>query len=174
MKTEQPINNAISDRRIAGVKLRPLETFINYKGNAVPVFSCKDPVFIKCGRMYLSTRLPGVFKGRHYHSIQTEYFTVVKGTVDMALYDVRQDSPTNGIVNAFTLTDEAPTLVEIPPHVVHSLKTVNNEASLSIVCASEPYNSDAPDKIWFGKDTPSVPYSWEKPVAKKKNPSMDT
>ena len=155
------MGNTVSDQRIAGVLWRPLKTFANEAGRVVPILSCEDVGFTRFGRVYLSTNRPGVAKGWHYHAVQVEYFAVIQGIVMLVLYDKREDSPTRGLTNVFQLSTDRLTIVEIPPRVVHGIKTTGGEESLVIICASESYNVDFPDKTWV--DSGDVPYHWDSP-----------
>ena len=62
---------------------------------------------------------PLVEKLRHYHCKQTDWWFVLEGSLTLHLHDIRPISPTFGNSELIELWGEEPTLVQIPPMVVH-------------------------------------------------------
>ena len=146
---------------IDGVCTKKLRIIPDERGWLMEMLRCDDGVFKKFGQVYLSTVYPGVVKGWHYHKIQTDNFTVVKGMAKVVLYDGREDSSTYGEVNEFFMGERNPILLVIPPLVLHGMKGIGTEPAYLINCPTEPYNYDSPDEHRVAPDSGEVPYDWK-------------
>ncbi|MDH5185781.1 MAG: dTDP-4-dehydrorhamnose 3,5-epimerase family protein [bacterium] len=149
---------------IDGVQLKKLRQIPDERGFVLEILRADDPFFKKFGQTYLSVVYPGVVKGWHFHKIQTDHFTVIKGMAKVVLYDQRQDSKTFGTINEFFIGELNPMLIVIPPLVVHGMKGIGAEPAYLINCPSELYNYDKPDEYRIDPYDPSIPYNWRKPI----------
>jgi dTDP-4-dehydrorhamnose 3,5-epimerase len=102
----------------------------------------------------------GVVKGWHYHRKQTDHFVCVRGMAKVVLYDSREDSPTHGQIQEFFIGERNPTLVKIPPMVMHGFKAVGNEMAMIINFPTELYDYQDPDEHRVAWDSPEIPYDW--------------
>jgi len=100
-----------SDRLIEGVAARRAKVIPDERGRLGEIMRADDPWFEKFGQVYFTTTYPGVVKAWHYHKKQTDHFYVTKGTLKVALYDEREDSPTRGTVNEIYLGEHCPGLL---------------------------------------------------------------
>ena len=146
---------------IDGVCTKKLKVISDERGWLMEMLRCEDEVFTKFGQVYLSVVYPGVVKGWHYHKIQTDNFTVVKGMAKVVLYDGREDSATYGETNEFFMGERNPILLVIPPYVLHGVKGIGTEPVYLINCPTESYNYDNPDEYRVAPDSGEVPYDWE-------------
>jgi len=144
---------------IDGVRTKTLTPIPDERGYLMEMLRSDDPLFRQFGQVYLSVVYPGVVKGWHYHKIQTDFFTIVKGMVKVVLYDARPDSPTRGEVNEFFMGEQNPMLLEIPPGVLHGMKAIGAEPGYLINCPTEPYNYASPDEYRVAPHG-EVPYDW--------------
>lgn len=149
---------------IDGVQLKKLRPISDERGFVLEILRADDTFFKKFGQTYLSVVYPGVVKGWHYHKIQTDHFTVIKGMAKVVLYDQRQDSKTFGTINEFFIGELNPMLIVIPPLVVHGMKGIGAEPAYLINCPSELYNYDKPDEYRIDPYDPGIPYNWRKPI----------
>jgi dTDP-4-dehydrorhamnose 3,5-epimerase len=145
---------------IDGVVTKALKVIPDERGYLMEMLRCDDPFFQKFGQVYLSVVYPGVVKGWHYHHKQVDHFVIVKGTAKVVLYDRREDSPTHGEVNEFFLGDHNPTLITIPPLVLHGMKGVGQESAYLVNVPTEPYRYDEPDEFRVDPHSDEVPYDW--------------
>jgi len=145
---------------IDGVNIKPLKVIPDERGRLMEILRCDDDIFDKFGQLYMTTVYPGVTKAWHYHKIQTDNFAVVRGTLKLALYDSREDSPTRGEVMEIFLGEHRPILVRIPRLVYHGFKGVGTKETIVINCPTEPYNRDAPDEYRLPAHTDEIPYDW--------------
>jgi len=146
-------------RLIDGVHVKALSPIPDERGYLMEMLRADDPMFRKFGQVYLSVVYPGVVKGWHYHKIQTDYFTIVKGMVKVVLYDDRPESPTRGEVNEFFMGEQSPLLIVIPPGVLHGMKGLGAEPGYLVNCPTEPYNYASPDEYRVAPHG-QVPYDW--------------
>jgi dTDP-4-dehydrorhamnose 3,5-epimerase len=145
---------------IQGVQTKPLRIIPDERGCLMEMLRCDDPIFQKFGQVYLSMAYPGVVKGWHYHKVQTDYFVIVRGMVKVVLYDRRDGSPTHGRVNEFFLGEQNPTLLLIPPGVLHGMKCIGVEPAMLINIPTEPYRYDSPDEYRVAPHSSDIPYDW--------------
>ena len=80
------------------------------------------------GRVYMSTAGKGVIKAWHKHHIQTDRMAVVSGKVKFGLWDVREESKTNGNVLFITVSPLNPTLITIPPGIRHGFMPLEDNS----------------------------------------------
>jgi dTDP-4-dehydrorhamnose 3,5-epimerase len=89
---------------------------------------------------YLSTTEPGVARGPHEHVEQTDYFCFLgPSNFLLALWDNRPGSITFRVRQNAVVGVDNPTLVIIPPGVVHGYKNVGRETGLVVNCANRLY-----------------------------------
>ncbi len=147
---------------IHGVYVKPLKVIADERGYLMEMMRCDDPFFQRFGQSYVSVAYPGVVKGWHYHKVQTDHFVIVKGMMKVVLYDQREDSPTQGVVNEFFMGEKNPILVTIPPGVVHGMKGIGSEPAMLVNVPTEPYRHDQPDEFRIDPHQNDIPYRWER------------
>ena len=145
---------------IDGVAARRAKLLPDERGRLGEIFRADDPWFEKFGQVYFTTTYPGVVKAWHHHKVQTDYFYVIKGTVKVALYDRRKDSPTYGIVNELYLAEYCPGLVRVPPGVLHGWMCVSETEAYIVNVVSEVYNYAEPDEFRIDPHDQTIPYDW--------------
>lgn len=145
---------------IDGVKIKKLKVIPDERGMLMEILRSDDEIFQKFGQVYMTTCYPGVVKGWHYHKIQTDYFTCLKGMAKVVLYDGREDSPTKGEINEFFIGENNPALIVIPPQVLHGFKAIGNETCYIINCPTEVYKYDEPDEYRVDPFDNDIPYDW--------------
>jgi dTDP-4-dehydrorhamnose 3,5-epimerase len=101
-----------------------------------------DPEFSKFGEIYFSKVYPGVVKAWHIHSRMVLNYLVVTGSIRMALYDDRPESPTRGIYQEITLDESESKLVTVPALVWNGFKGLGTSASIVANCATEPHDPE--------------------------------
>lgn len=105
---------------------------------------------------YLSLTKPGVIRGPHEHVSQSDCFIFLgPGNFRLYLWDRREDSVTKGEEMKIEVGADNPTLVVVPPGVVHGYKCISDEPALSI---------NLPDKLYKGegKKEEADEIRWEK------------
>jgi dTDP-4-dehydrorhamnose 3,5-epimerase len=147
---------------IDGVRIKELRLLPDERGYLMEMLRSDDEIFEKFGQVYLSVAYPGVVKGWHYHKIQTDCFTIVRGMMKVVLYDDRPESPTRGEINEFFMGELNPLLVVIPPGVLHGMKAIGDEPGCLVNCPTEPYDYDHPDEYRVDPRDGGIPYDWDR------------
>jgi dTDP-4-dehydrorhamnose 3,5-epimerase len=121
-----------------------------------------EEIFAGFGQVYLTTTYPGVVKAWHFHKLQDDFITCVRGMLKLVLYDARKDSKTKGEVNEFFIGDFNPLLVKVPRMVYHGWKCISQEEALVINVPTEPYNRETPDEYRVDPHQNDIPYGWDR------------
>jgi dTDP-4-dehydrorhamnose 3,5-epimerase len=147
---------------IQGVILQPLKVIPDERGRLMEIMRSDDSFFSGFGQVYLSTVYPGVVKAWHYHKIQEDRFTCVRGMVKAVLYDDREGSPTRGLLNEFYSGEHKPCLIVIPAGVFHGWKCVGEHEAYVVNIPSQPYNREEPDEYRMDPHEGGIPYDWSR------------
>ena len=147
---------------IEGVKTKRLKVIPDERGLLMEILRDDDEFFQKFGQVYLSVVYPGVVKGWHFHRKQTDHFAFVKGMAKVVLYDSREKSPTRGEINEFFLGEQNPTLLVIPPLVLHGMKGIGVEPAYLINTPTEHYVYNEPDEFRMDPHSAEIPYDWSR------------
>lgn len=144
-----------------GVIIKQLNRFTDDRGWLAEIFR-NDETDFKPAMGYVSKTLPGVVRGPHEHHAQSDCF-IFSGPGDFELYlwDRREASATKGEHVKITVGDSNPTLVIVPPGVVHGYKCVSEAPAYSINLPDTLYRGQGKqeeiDEIRWEQD-PSSPY----------------
>ncbi|MFH1090576.1 MAG: dTDP-4-dehydrorhamnose 3,5-epimerase family protein [Pseudomonadota bacterium] len=145
---------------IHGVQVKELRVIPDERGRLMEMLRADDQIFEKFGQVYLSTTYPGVVKGWHAHRRQTDFITCVKGMIKLVLYDPREASPTQGLINEFFIGEYGPRLVKVPCLVQHGWKCVSEEEAYIINVVTEVFNYADPDEQRLHPHQNDIPYDW--------------
>jgi dTDP-4-dehydrorhamnose 3,5-epimerase len=145
---------------IDGVKIKDLRVIPDERGFLMEVLRNDDPLFEQFGQVYVTTAYPGVVKGWHYHKVQTDHMTVVRGMAKIVLADMREDSPTKGEISEYFVGERNPILIKIPPGVCHGMKAIGVEPAYMLNVPTHAYNYERPDEYRIPPDGDEIPYDW--------------
>lgn len=114
-----------------------------------------------CSTLQISVAVsyPGIIKALHYHFEQTDYWAPVQGTFQIVLCDLREGSPTQGIVNTLYAGVLRPWRLKIPPGVGHGYKVVGQEVATLVYLTDSFYNPKDEGRLPFNH--PFLNYDWE-------------
>ncbi|NJD76646.1 MAG: dTDP-4-dehydrorhamnose 3,5-epimerase [Candidatus Methanoperedens sp.] len=147
-------------KNIEGVVIKNLKVIPDERGWLMEILRSDDKIFTNFGQVYITTAYPGVVKGWHYHKKQHDNFTCIRGMMKVALYDGREDSPTNGTVMELFSGEKNPVLIHVPPGIYHGFKAVGMETAYFLNIPTLPYNYEEPDEFRLPPDTREIPYDW--------------
>ena len=147
---------------IEGVKTKQLKVIPDQRGRLMEILRADDDLFETFGQVYMTTTYPGVVKAWHLHKKQTDNITCVQGTIKLAVYDPREDSPTYKEVNEFYLGTHNPTLVQLPRGVYHGWMCVSLEEAIVVNVPTEVYNREDPDEFRLDPHENDIPYDWRR------------
>ena len=102
---------------------------------------------------------PGIIKAFHFHRHQTDCWTPAVNMLQIALVDLRPESPTFGARNTIYAGNLRPWHILIPPGVAHGYKVVGTGPSLLIYATDRFYNPADEGRIPY--NDPSLNYDWE-------------
>ncbi|HMM93620.1 NAD-dependent epimerase/dehydratase family protein [Phycicoccus sp.] len=92
------------------------------------------------GQSSISTTVPGVTRGEHYHLTKIERFAVVQGRATIALRRMFHDE-----VVEFEVSGEAPCAVDMPTGWAHNITNTGDDVLLTQFWSHELFRPDAPD-----------------------------
>jgi dTDP-4-dehydrorhamnose 3,5-epimerase len=148
---------------IDGVKVEPFTVYPDDRGYFMEVqrmgrgLSATFPP--ETTQISAALNYPGTVKAFHYHLHQTDLWTPVKGTMQVALADLRRNSPTFGKRNTLYVGPMRPWRVLIPPGVAHGYKVVGSEESILVYLTNRIYNPKDEGRLPY--DEPGIAYDWE-------------
>jgi dTDP-4-dehydrorhamnose 3,5-epimerase len=127
--TERPIAavDAGGKQLIDGVEIKRLVTHADERGFFREMIRVTDSFFGDGAFAQLSHSMmhPGSAKGWHYHPTQVDWWYVI-GNLKVALYDLREGSPTHKQTNELLMGDlYGAGILRIPPMVAHGCRALD-------------------------------------------------
>jgi dTDP-4-dehydrorhamnose 3,5-epimerase len=127
---------------INDVIIKKLEKYSDERGWLTEVFR-NDELNFDPAMGYVSLTNPGVVRGPHEHAFQSDCFIFLgPGSFKLYLWDRRENSSTKGEALELEVGENNPTLVVVPPGVVHGYKCISEVPALSL---------NLPDKLYKGE-----------------------
>ena len=102
---------------------------------------------------------PGAIKAFHYHLHQTDLWVVTQGMFQVALVDLRGDSPTFGVKNTLYVGQMRPWQVLIPPGVGHGYKVIGTAPAMLVYLTNRLYSPEDEGRIAY--NDAGINYDWE-------------
>ena len=140
MKDVQRFNKG----RIHDVVCKPLTKFLDERGWLTELFRNDelDPDIAPV-MSYISMTQPGVARGPHEHLDQTDYFCFLgPSNFKVYLWDARPGSSTFGVKQVVYAGVDAPTMMVVPPGVVHAYRNIGMENGIVF---------NAPNRLFAGQ-----------------------
>lgn len=152
MKTDNTID------LIDGVVLKQLQRNNDERGFFEELIRADDEFFQEgFGQLSHSFMINGVIKAWHIHKTQIDWWYVAKGTLKVALFDMREEISTYKKLNEFTLGVHGLNVVlKIPSGVAHGCKAAG-ESEL-FYATSKIYNTAEEGRI--PHDDKLIGYDW--------------
>jgi dTDP-4-dehydrorhamnose 3,5-epimerase len=150
---------------ISGVRLRSATTQMDDRGELCEVYNpawgfSEEPLVY----VYQATVRPGRIKGWVYHKLQDDRLFCIAGELKIVLYDLRDDSPTKGMLNEIFVGDKTRALVRIPKLVAHAVQNIGLHDALFLNLPTRAYSHDNPDKYRIAIDSGEIPYRFDAPI----------
>ncbi|HEY2860771.1 MAG TPA: dTDP-4-dehydrorhamnose 3,5-epimerase family protein [Terracidiphilus sp.] len=149
-------------KRIAGVLLdyRPIQE--DERGDLQEVYNPawglhSDPLVYA----YFVCVRPKQGRGWVVHHLQDDRLFFAHGTVRVALFDDRPDSPTRGMMNVFVMSDHRRGMLIIPRGVFHALMNIGTDDALFFNMPTRAYNHEDPDKFRLPMRNDYIPYPFD-------------
>jgi dTDP-4-dehydrorhamnose 3,5-epimerase len=148
---------------IAGVIVRPAITQLDERGEVCeiynPAWSLTNAPIVY---VYQALLRPGKIKGWVYHENQDDRLFVSMGTLKIVLFDRREGSPTEGLINEIHLSERNRGLLIIPRLVAHAVQNIGNTDALFVNLPTQPFNHQQPDKYRIALSSGEIPYSFDR------------
>ena len=159
----QVILSPTSPDLIDGVRIEPAALYPDDRGYFMEVarlgqklvagFS-PEQTQVSCALSYA-----GTIKAFHYHRHQTDLWAPVSGMFQVALVDLRTESPTYGQRNTMYVGSLRPWQILIPPGIGHGYKALGEGASVLVYLTNQLYNPADEGRISYNH--PGIHYDWE-------------
>lgn len=92
------------------------------------------------GQIFVSTTLPGITRGNHYHHTKTEKFIVIQGEGVIRFRKIDSQE-----IIQYNVTGKNPEIVDIPTGYTHNITNTGTEIMITIFWANEIFNPSVPD-----------------------------
>lgn len=147
---------------IAGVILRPATTQMDERGEICEIYNpawgiLPEPVVY----VYQATLRPGKIRGWVYHREQDDRLFASLGHLKIVLFDMRDDSPTRGMINELHVGERNRALVVIPRLVAHAVQNIGTTEAVFVNLPTRAYNHTEPDKYRIPLDSAQIPYAFD-------------
>lgn len=148
---------------IDGVRAQPIATWPDDRGYFLEVLRMgqglasdypKESTQVSAALSY-----PGTIKAFHFHRHQTDCWVPVGGMLQIALVDLRKQSPTFGVRNTFYLGVLRPWQLLVPPGVAHGYKVIGTDPAVLVYVTNKFYNSQDEGRIPYNDS--QIQYDWE-------------
>ena len=103
---------------------------------------------------------PNALTAWHMHLETTDRLFVSTGNVKIVIYDAREGSRTQGLLNVFRFGTARPALLLIPPCIWHGVMNVGSESAVLLNLTDKPYEYENPDHWRLPPNTDQIPYSF--------------
>ena len=134
---------------INGVIIKKLNKNVDERGWLTEIWRSDDQVLNQAGEnyqpamSYVSETKPGVIRGPHEHKKQSDGFVFIgPGSFELHLWDRRKNSDTNGEYVKIKVGEDNPSLVIVPPGIVHGYKCVSKKPAMCINLADKLYRGE--------------------------------
>jgi dTDP-4-dehydrorhamnose 3,5-epimerase len=143
---------------IDGVRVVPLRQIVDERGKIMHMLKSTDEHFLGFGEIYFSCAWPGVVKAWHVHKSMVVNNAVISGRAKLVMYDLREGSPTKGVLQEVFLGEDNYVLVQIPPGVANGYKPYGDKMVILANAATIPHDPDEMDRI--DPVDNDIPYDW--------------
>ena len=92
------------------------------------------------GQTSLSTTMPGVSRGDHYHFDKIERFVVVQGTASIKLRRLLTNE-----TQTYAVTGDSPVMIDMPPLVTHNITNTGEDSLVTVFWAGDHFDPNVPD-----------------------------
>jgi dTDP-4-dehydrorhamnose 3,5-epimerase len=152
-----------SPKLIAGVECAPVALWPDDRGYFLEVQRIGEGLAAafpkESTQISAALNYPGIIKAFHFHRHQTDCWTPALNMLQVALADLRPESPTFGQRNTIYLGNLRPWQILIPPGVAHGYKVLGTGPSMLIYATDRFYNPADEGRI--AHDDSRLNYDWE-------------
>jgi dTDP-4-dehydrorhamnose 3,5-epimerase len=152
-----------SGNGIAGVRVQAFDLWPDDRGYFLEVARMQqglvDDFTPATTQVSAALSYPGTIKAFHFHRHQTDVWVPSQGMFQVALVDLRPESPTYGVKNTLYAGALRPWQILIPPGVGHGYKVIGEHPGMLIYVTNQLYNPSDEGRIPYNDS--SIAYDWE-------------
>lgn len=157
------IRTADSADLIEGVRVQPYDLWPDDRGYFLEVIRMQQGLAASFApettQVSAALSYPGTIKAFHFHQHQTDLWVPMSGAFQVALVDLRPESPTFALKNTLYVGALRPWQLLIPPGVGHGYKVVGENSGVLVYVTNQLYNPRDEGRIAY--NDPSIQYDWE-------------
>jgi UDP-2-acetamido-2,6-beta-L-arabino-hexul-4-ose reductase len=116
----------------------PLELKSDQRGSLFELLKTRT-----AGQIFLSTTLPGITRGNHFHHTKTEKFVVIQGSGRIQFRSATEEQVIEYDVNGLQ-----PKVVDIPPGYTHNITNTGKDVMITLFWANEVFDPQNPDTFF--------------------------
>ncbi len=150
----------VSAGTIDGVRIVALRKIADERGTIMHGVR-SDNALSPFGEVYFKRLYEGVVNGFHVHEkLELNYICLV-GMIKLVLCDLREASPTRGVIQEVFMGDDHYVLTHIPPGIANGMKGMTAPWALVCNVASHPHDP----ALQYRRIDPhsgEIPYSWDR------------
>ena len=144
--------------KIEGCAAFPLRANADDRGHLIELLSTRNGDAEPAVHVYQVFAHSGSLRGWIYHAKQTDYLVFADGSFQIALFDLRNDSPTAGNLITLFAGSACPVRLTIAPFVAHAVKNIGPFQSSYVNLPDRVYDLQDPDKYRIPHDSPLIDY----------------
>ena len=151
---DQPVPGAPAIERvnlienpIAGCIAVRLAGHADSRGELVELLTTRDGPIEEIAHVYQVFAAPGSLRGWVYHARQSDRLAYTNGRLRVVLHDIREESPTFGVMNELIVGEANPVLLTIPPLVAHAVENIGESTASFVNLPTRAWLPEAPDKF---------------------------
>lgn len=148
---------------IDGVRLRAYDVWPDDRGYFLEVIRMNQGLAAafppETTQVSAALSYPGTIKAFHFHQHQTDLWVPMLGMFQVALVDLRPNSPTFGVKNTMYAGALRPWQILVPPGVGHGYKVIGESAAMLVYVTNRLYNPQDEGRIPY--NDASIQYDWE-------------
>lgn len=95
------------------------------------------------GQIFISTTLPGIARGNHWHHTKVEKFFVISGKARINFRNM-----TTGEKFSYEVDGDEPTVVDIPVGCTHNIENIGDEKMICLFWSSRIFDPQNPDTYY--------------------------
>ena len=96
------------------------------------------------GQFSISTTVPGITRGNHYHNTKNEKFLVIKGQASIKHRQIQGDD-----IIEYIVSDKKMEVVEMIPGYTHDITNIGEDEMVLLLWANESFDRENPDTYFL-------------------------
>jgi dTDP-4-dehydrorhamnose 3,5-epimerase len=143
---------------ITGVVVKEVRNVVKDNGHLTEIYRKEWDEMGEVHHVFQQILHPGKLTAWHLHTRTTDQFFVSSGLAKIVLYDARETSCTQGVINVFRFGSFRPGFVVVPPGIWHGVMNIGIDVSVVLNFADRVYAYEDPDHWRLPPDTSQIPY----------------